>query len=476
MRSLLRLLFATLLLWVVSPSSLSAQVNGARIAPRGTAQISVGATFATHDSRFGSVEQPESGERQPLGTPFNASLTSETFVPLQPLQAELNRVLMLPDGEAATIANPGNLFLSAATLHTAADHRSVPIGIEIGVLPRVSLGVRLPLTQQWLSIQGMGVGEGTVGVNPDPTHNSAVLRGVDTTFAAFGGGHLLPTRDSELGRALQARVRNAGVGGELRLPEQAIAAVGITGFAAADEIGTGRHTPGRPAWGLGDLELSARLQLLDSRPVAEGPGAGYRVALELGLRLPTGAPAGADYLVLPLPDEGLFGLVVGLQGDVALSPRFGASLATRWESLGSVEVERRRWLPVADSPPAFVDDTIRWDAGARGSLLLAPWIRLVDEITVFSRYAYSLRAGESYGTVSAVPAEGQQMVLRGARSAQEAGLGIEYSTLPAFFAGRAGLPMEVSLLVQQSFAGSGGAPAVRAIQMQARIYIPLWGR
>lgn len=476
MRSHLRLLFALSLLWFVPPTSLLAQVNDARVAPRGAARISVGGTFEIYDSRYGSVEQPESGARQPLSTPFNANLTSETFIPLQDLQTELNRVLAVPDGGAATTASPSNLFLSAAALNAAVDHRSVPIGVEVGVLPRVSLGVRVPLTQHWLDVRGMSVGEGTVGVNPDPTHNSAILRAIDTTFATVGAGYLLPTRNSELGRALQARVRNAGVGEELRLPDEAIPAVGIGGFAAADQLRSGRYTPGTPGWGLGDLELSARVQLLESQPLTQGQGAGYRAALELGLRLPTGMPALADYLVLPLPDEGVGGLVAGLQAEIALSRRGGASVATRLESLGSVDVERRRWLESPDSPPAPVEDTIRWTPGTRTSLSFAPWIRIVDEITLFSRYTYRRRAGESYDPLGALPEDRKEAAARTTRSAQEAGLGIEYSTLPAYYAGRAGFPMEVSLLVRETLAGSGGAPAARAIQMQGRVYITLWGR
>jgi hypothetical protein len=459
-------------LTIGAATAVAAQAVDSRVPRAGTIRVDVGGGFQRYDTRFGSPGAGGGSASEALQTPFAATITSAELVPLQQLEALLNSAFEALEGESAQVG-PSTLFLASANLRAGADHRRVPFTVELGILPRVSLRARVPLVQHWLRPMGLTVDGGTVGLNPDRVFNQTLLGEIDAAFVALGASGLLPTAGSPLGIALQERVRGA-TGQELRLPAEPIGRIGLTGLETGDVIGTGVYDPARPAWELGDTELAVRIQLLNSTAslgLGTRAGAGYRSALELGMRLPGGSAATADYLVLPPPDQGLSGLVVGLGNEVFASPRIGAHVGVRWEALQAVEIGRRSWIADEAFPPLPQDEFARWKPGNRLTLEVAPQFRLVDEIELSTSYLLQRRSSESLAT-----AAGVELAEPFNRTAQRWGLGLRYSTLGAYEAGRATIPLEARLAWSRTVAGSNGAPAARWIEMNLSIFGRLWGR
>ena len=457
-----------------TPGVALAQVESARVLPPGMIRIHAGGTSAFVDSRFGS---PLNGgtSSEPLAAPFQTVLADSTFAPFRTLQQNLNILFAASD----TLGSPfraasDNLVASVSEVRTVSDARSVPVGIEVGVFPRIAVGVRVPLVNTRLRARQLGILESTIGINPDPAGNRVLFDtvgarlGANTT--ALGRSAFLPTAGSDLGRALQQKVRAASGGQELRLPSAPLTAAGIEGFRDAELLGTGRFDPRESQWEVGDAELSAKVEFLNRNadfpyPAVEG-GFAYRGAIEAGLRVPTGTPADAGYLVLPVPEQGLGGAFIHLYNDIFISGRAWATAEARWEQLQGLDLQRPTRLP--DSEPA--SGTVRWEPGTRIALALSPRFRLTEELSLLGQYRYLRRADESF----AVP-DSRQPVGATAGTAQLWSIGAEYSTLPAYLAGETPLPLEASIVLRDTFAGSSGAAAVRVVEVRASLYRWLWG-
>jgi hypothetical protein len=456
-------------------SMVHAQQARAQVADWGVTSLRVGGAFSIFDSRFGHPLRPAESEREPLANElFVAQVGDERFAPFGTLRTRLNSFFEAVPGSAASVA-AGNLFLETNRLEVSADHREVPFELEVGVLPRISIGVRVPLVQHWTSITGFRASGGNVGWNPDPALNRELLASIDTAFALLGGGPFLPTRDSPAGVALRQRVAQAAPGRELLLPEALLTRLGAEGLAGVEQIGLGRHEPARAAWELGDTEVLLSLQLL--RPDRGGARTvSVTAAVDAGVRIATGTPPDADYPVLPRPLLGIAGTVAGLRVD-AQAARLGAAAAVRVQHLGEVTFEHRFW-------PSSVPDTlagapattpIRWSPGTQVAFDAMPYFRLVNEIRVLGAYGYERRSETLTILDAAAEAAFGGSAAEGPMVAQRWGAGLEYSTLRRYGAGEADLPFEAGLFFRSAFAGQGGAPADRTVAMYLRLFVRLWG-
>jgi hypothetical protein len=453
----------------------SAQAPDARVAPPGVLRVEVGGSFSQFDARYGALDGTD-GTRAPLSAPFPSRLTAPGFAPLTASQTALNAFFtQVQGGTAGFAADPENLFFTTTALNATADHRLVPMTLELGILPRISLRARVPLTHQRLDVTGFAVGEGTLGRNPDPLFNRELLGGISAGFAALGGAGLLPVADSNLGREMQARVRAAVPGGELRLPTAPLAVVGVGGITNEAPLRTGRYDPTQPLWAIGDVEVGARIQLLEIFGDADEPGEPRRVwfrsAAEAGIRIASGPTPTADYLVLPPPDEGVGGWLAALHGELYAPPRLAVRASARLERRNATTIGRRTWQASETFPPTSVSGTARWNPGSILSLDVAPGFQLVEEITLFGRYNFGRRSG---GSVT--PTDGAEPALGARRTVQRVGIGAMYSTPPTGWARRGGTPFEAELVVSSTFAGSGGAVAGRSVEMGARLFPRFWGR
>jgi hypothetical protein len=470
------------LMGLMGSGRLAAQTIDAGVTAPGVASFRVGGVFTAYDARFGHPFGAGPRGRQPLtDEAFFGRVDDGAFAPFATLRTGLNAFFdLFPD--APLEVGAGEIALATSQLRARADHRVVPFEVDVGVLPRVSVGVRVPLVQHWLEVTGFQIAEGNVGWNPNPTQNRALLATVDTALAALGASPFLPTQNSELGAALLERVRAATDGQELQLPTGVPDHVWIGGITGIEARLTGRHEPGRPAWALGDSEvrLSARLLGEDARAIpAGGTPLTVRAAVDVGVRLPTGTAPDADYLVFPKPEQGIFGYSAGLRSELS-TPRVGAGMNLRVQRLNPITLQQRLWpgegmdpefegLPAV--PPSLLD--VRWEPGTRLAFDIMPFARIVDEIRIAAAYGFHRRSGESF-TFSAVEGGATESVRGDAATAQRWGVGLQYSTLDAYREGRANVPFDASIFVRNSFTGGGGAPAGRTVEMQGRLFIRLW--
>jgi hypothetical protein len=467
-------LTACLLGMTLAGSGLPAQDSPARVLPPGALSVQVGGTFTAFTHVYGAPGAG-GGERTAYSAPFPARLTPDVFRPLQILESRLEQVLGRlfeeeEQEEGQTPAPVGPLMVETSAVHFTADRREVPLTLELGVFPRFSVHVRLPLTQDRLEVSGLDVAGGTVGMNPDPVSNRQLLLGVDTALANLAGGRLLPVAGTEAGFQLQEAVRTLTAGEELRLPVEAAGGLGIGGVQPLPGLDAGAYRPDEAIWGLGDATVSARFALVNTFGMAPAPvlGAGLRATAEAGIRLPTGNAATSSYLGVIPPEEGLGGFFVVAAVDAFATPRWGASGQLRWESLGSVEVGRRTWTaPDEDFLPVPVDGTVLWDPGSRVSLAVLPTFQLVPEIGITGRYSFARQSGETVGGWPGAPS--------GVRSAHLWGVGFTYSTLGAGGPRAGTMPFEASFRIASTVAGSGGQPATRSVQMGLRFYRRIWG-
>jgi hypothetical protein len=438
----------------------------------GQLRLQVGAVYTGYDERFGASAS------EPLATPLRQPLTAATFAPLAPLSAGLADFL------AATASQPGTgpitLDDATFTLGTPDIQRfeslvRTPIELSLGILPRLEIGVSVPILRGEQTLQRFTLADGTLGANPDPEANAALLARIDAQWEALGRSTFLPTEDSELGMELQARVSAATGGDSLELPTapgdttifqaQLLEAFGVPGIRSRVD-----------RYRLGDAQILARARLLSTFgdapiPPASARGLHLRSTLIAGLRLPTGSASDTVEL-LPFPyDIGYTGYSAGLVNDLFIGQRIWTTAGIRIVSLGSAEVMRLPAPPDSPlsepGPPA----AFRVTPGSQLDVRLAPRIRLLEAVSLGAEYLWE-RTGttrlEAVGEGGTIEVEGG--------SGQRLGIGLLYSTLPAFAEGRSIVPVEVELRYQRSLAGPPGVPDTGFAVFEARVLPRLWGR
>lgn len=460
--------------FLIPLTGLSGQEDPALVAPPGVIRVESGGTFISFDELFG-VPGLGGSERGPFGTAFPAALTSDLFVPLERLEQRIGRFIPLP-GEANGVegtepAALEPLILNTDAIRLSADRREVPFLLEVGVISRLSVLVRVPLVQNWVRVTGLSMQGGNVGINPDPGFNRGLVAGTDTTVMALAMGRLLPVEGTPAAQWLQDTVRVLTDGGELRLPGAAVGPLGLTGLDPVPGFERAAHMPGVADWGIGDVSISARLELVNTIGFTTAPvaGSGFRAVVEGGVRLATGSPVGPEFLGLPPPEDGLGGFFLAAAGDAFLDPRFGVSAHGRFERFGTAEVGRRIWVEDDEGfPPVHLDQIVPWDAGTRTTVAILPRFQLVDEISLFGRFSMVRRTGERFeiGETSGAVT----------RSGRRWGFGAVYSAARPGDPAGGRIPFELVLQTSTTTAGAGGEPAARTVSGALRLYPRLWRR
>lgn len=438
-------------------------------------QIRLGAAlrYTGYDERFGT-----SG-REALTAPLLQPLTPSAFAPLQPLSAGLS------DFFTATAAQPGAqpvafdasmLSLGTPDLRLFESVVTTPLELSLGVLPRVEIGVSVPLLRGEQMLERFTLADGTVGANPDAAGNAAILGGIGAQWEELGRSGFLPTDSSALGKALQARVGALAGGAALDLPAepgdtavfqaQLLSAYGVPGVRSrVDRI--------RP----GDARLLGRVMLLSNFGAAPVPpdsarGAHFRSTLLLGLRLPTGVAPDTVELIPIGYDVGFSGYSAGVVNDLFLGRRFWLTAAVSYASFGASDLTRLLAPPATPLSELGPPVEVRLTPGSELRVRIAPRFRLLEEISLGAEYQMDrLGAGRLQGG----GAEGAEFELPGA-TGQRVGGGLRYSTLPAVEEGRGRVPIEMEIRYQRSIAGAGGMPAAGYTVAEVRIMPRLWGR
>ena len=265
----------------------------------------------------------------------------------------------------------------------------------------------------------------------------------------------LPTATTEFSYIdLQGRVREPGL---LQSPLGG----GLDSIATTERIG------------LGDVELRARVLLLDhsQRDTLPMRGVRYRLAVGGIVRFATSRPDSARDLLDIGTGEGA-GTEVRTALDVAAG-RVGATIAARLAR--SFERTVRAPLvgfPVGGFPyPEFGE--VSRKAGDVFALDVTPRLFVGDWLAFEGRFGMERTGAPTYsGTESPCSAcvVLENSVLPAETTVRLVGGGVRYSTVDSFLRGRARYPIEVSYRHLETIGGDAGAPKGFRDQIEMRIY------
>jgi len=482
----LRLAAGLSLSLALAPALAHAQGEDARVLPRGWVEVRAGGMYTQYHSRFGE------GGTEPLGTLFEARLQTvadRLLAPVVgPVRSRLELFFTETADEVSGPVTPDEVTAGTAAARIASDRRDVPFSLSYGLSRRITVGVTVPLQRRGTAVQGIRLAAGTLGLNPNATLNGGLLAGIDSAYAELGRSRYLPTAGSPAGVELQRRVGELTGGDTLSLPLGSLTFAQLLADPAAaallqDGDSVALNTDSRRTeYQLGDVEVGARFQLRNSvpgYPYPDSAGArGARTSVGVRVRLPTGAKTQSTLLEVP-PTGGHLGFGVDVLNDWFLSSRWWVTASAAAEVALGADVRRLAFLEAQPFPRDTLDfRTLRREPGARLSFAVTPRYRLTRELGFAAQYAFA-REGETTLT-AADSLEGP--VLLGytetteARTAHVLGLGMSYSTVNAYRAGRTPVPIEVTLLYRNVVAGGGRAPRAGSIEVMGRVPYQLFGR
>ncbi len=224
---------------------------------------------------------------------------------------------------------------------------------------------------------------------------------------------------------------------------------------------------------LGDVELGARVLLVDGvggvPQRATTGGVRLRLAVEGVVRLGTGTRDSLHHLADIGTGDGQRDLEGRVMADLLLGRRAWASVAARYTLQQADQIRTR-------VPGAFVDpfprassiQTIDRDLGESYSLEVSPrWI-VSDNVGVSGSWQLYRKGDDTYldsaGADLPVLSFGSEQML------QRAMVSVTYSTMAAYFQGRARTPMEVSLSAGRTLSGYGGTYRQSLMSLTLRVY------
>lgn len=467
MRSTLGTACAALLLLGSVP--LAAQEEDSFVLPRGVARASVTGVYTHFDTRF------VGGGSEALANPFLAPLSSLSFAPLRPLEAELNRFFAETGG--GVTATPANLLLGTPELAVGLDARVVPLRLEVGALPRLELGVELPIHRGEVRLTRFALSGGTVGANPEPADNAEALAALGESFRALGALPILPTAGSALGMALVERLRAAAPEAELELPEAAADTTLLRALLAAD-AGVDTLRSAASPWRVGDVEVGGQFRLLSTFGAAPYPADSgrvhYRVSASASARIPTGSEAALVPLFTALPPAGVAGFGAGAEADVYWGRRLWVTATARYTALAATEVSRRVADPELPLAAPGTPQRVEWDPADGLHLLLLPRLRITDALSLGAEYRVT-RVGETTYALAGGGGGAEILNLEGG-TAQSLGVSARYGTLGHYLAGADLTPVELVFSWRRALAGPPGYPEASTVEARASIFRSLWGR
>jgi len=467
------LLFA--LLAVLAPVRAAAQEVEAWVLPRGLLEVSGTGLFMDYDGRLGFGDPAFGSE---LVAPLRQAFERSTAGPLTGLRTGLDEFFAATeDPEADPL--PDSLTPGVLGLQLTGDVRLAPITIRYGLFDRLTLSLTLPIERRGTSAVGPYLLGSTLGINPDPTGNAALLSTIGTGFGDLGGGLFLPVAGTPEAVELQSRLSAIDPVDTLTLPTAPATLAQLLGneVVAAqlteEELAALGVVSARRPYELGDIQLGARFLLL--RGPAGWPfpdsvtGPSFRASVGARLRLPTGG--GATRFLTEIPaGNGHLGAGVDVMNDVFLSSRWYVSAAASLDVLFPADVQRLAFSAARPFPADSAVRTVRREPGPRLAVTIAPRWRLTDEISFSGEYALLAQGRTEYtgGEEGLLPSP---MEWRTGGSLHSVGIGARYSSLQAFARGRASVPFEVTLTLASAVTGAGAAPKAASVRVSGRIFI-----
>lgn len=519
-RSLTSTLFG---LFVLAPG-VSGQVLDHTLVPFGHVRVQVSPVFESWDSRFGGT--PDGGESvERLG----ADLTSLSAVTLFPGIASLTEaVRALGDADFAPV-------LGSAAGFVRQDVTRVEFGAHIGVLDWLTIGAVVPWTQTRTTMDVFFTPDSTnanVGLNPAVTEPGAVesfltsaasasaqaaasaadacsagasaecttaqdladrAASLDASFrGAYAASTFFPLTGTVVADAimqsattLDADLAAAGLPG-LGSPVMAGGLIGEGDFAtipslAGGGIETSPLQPRESLWSVGDIEVSARIRLLDnltpSGPDDPPPHIGYRVSGRLLARLPTGTQPDPVFLLDLGTGQAQTDLQGGLTAELAIGRHLGLVGGGYYGTQASTTLTTRVAPPEQVLAPLSTQTDVTWDPGSYFGVGIAPIIKLAPSVTLSGEYRYFHKGRDRFTLVDpSLPLDPTVLSLESGVDRHMVGGGIRYDTVDPWRRGEASHPMEIHVRLLSAIEGGGGqTPKTTRIEAGIRLFKRFWG-
>jgi hypothetical protein len=459
------------------PAQLPAQDAEAWVLPRGLLEVSASGLFSSYDARLGLGDLPLGSEfLDPIGG-ILGGLTSPAQAAVRTGLADLFATLPDPDATSPSPL-PDSLAVGRTGLRITSDQRVIPFTFRYGLSDRLTVSLMVPMERRGTSVLGPYLAGGTLGINPNPTANAAVLAEVDARFGGLGSGLLLPVSGTAAALELQERLRAISAEDTLLLPTSAVSPAALLeedvaeGLTAEQRAGLGLASSRRPYY-LGDVQVGARFLL--RRGPAGWPfpdsvtGRSLRTSVGARLRLPTGRSDARTFGEIP-PTNGHFGAGVDVLNDVFLSNRWYVNASASLDVLLPADVQRLAFSVDRPFPADTALRTVRRAPGPRLAVSITPRWRLTDEMSFSAEYAMLAQGRVAYsgGGDGFIPTP---LEVTTGGSLHAVGIGARYSSLQAFARGRSRVPFEVSLSISQPIAGGGAAPETAQLRITGRVFV-----
>ncbi|MGY8777483.1 MAG: hypothetical protein ACKVIN_05100 [Longimicrobiales bacterium] len=555
-------LFGALFAMLLSAPPLTAQVMDQTMVPRGRIRLQAHPTFESWDTRFGRLADG-SKTKERLGD----DLTDPTSLTLFPGMPSLQNIIRDVTGDGAYLP-----VLGTTDGRITQDITKVDWGLEIGVFDWLTVGAVLPWVRPRTALDVHFVPDtenGNLGLNPTITAPASVTTFLGSTMSAdassamnaaticsggltpacataqalaqrarefntsmtgaYGATPFFPFASSPSGLALQqaATILSADLiaAGMLGLQPMALGTdlLSTEGFPLLPAVaGSGIDAAAletRPGiYAMGDVELSARVRLLDNLtprwtgPIESGEsragsgsdrgpeseastttnefiepregavrpsegGIGYRVVGSFIARLPTGSPDHVDILQDHGTGQGQLDLEGGLFATLLFSPRIGLSIGGRYAVQRSTSLTKRVAPPELAMPPASTRTEVMWTPGTYVTIEAAPTLHLSDALTISGEYRFFHKGRDQFDLISPDPdLDATVLEVESGVTMHQVGGGLRYDTVTPWMLGEAPRPMEIHLRLLTTIEGSGGhVPESTRIEAGIRLFKRFWG-
>jgi hypothetical protein len=195
---------------------------------------------------------------------------------------------------------------------------------------------------------------------------------------------------------------------------------------------------------------------------------GFRATAGARVRVPTGRLGSTRYLLQDPAPRGHFGAAGDIAADWFLSRRWWVTGAADAQFLVPANITTLAYTAENPFPDTTQTRVVRRGPGMRIAASVTPRYRLTQEFSFAAQYALQAIGEESYSGGALL----SPVASVAAQTAHRLGIGASYTTVGAYAAGRAPVPVEVSLLYARTLAGSGGAPADTRLELGVRGYYP----
>ncbi|GAC1516724.1 MAG: hypothetical protein NVS1B4_13360 [Gemmatimonadaceae bacterium] len=239
---------------------------------------------------------------------------------------------------------------------------------------------------------------------------------------------------------------------------------------------------------IGDIELGAKLLLIDAPSGGNLRRLGWRSALTGVLRLPTGERPDADDFSSVRTDDGTGAVEIRAANEFTLGPRFSTVVNARY-AWPQVDAEQAR---ITDDPTSILAalyrrQTVRRQMGnfyeidVSPRYMVTPSLRFAGFLLLRGRDDDRYTGGflvdpDAPGMPGTMVLNASTLGLGTGATEQRIGGGFTYSSTALYAQGRSSLPLDASFLHYETLHASGGNTAkVTTDQVSIRLYVRILG-